>query len=73
MENPKANNELWYYNKGFLCGYTEDKDTVYKINRYKIPKGWTLMATYSNGGRQYKIPIEQRRVAERIFDRKMQK
>lgn len=61
------NNEVWRLEQGFIAGYTEDKELIRRIERYKVPKGWRLMATYSTGARQYKIPAEQRRVAERLF------
>lgn len=61
------NNEIWTLEQGFIAGYTEDAELITRIERYKVPKGWRLMATYSNGARQYKIPAEQRRVAERYF------
>lgn len=64
-------NEVWALEKGFIAGYTEDAELVKRINRYKLPKGWRLMATYSNGARQYKIPAEQKRVAERLFAAKI--
>ena len=56
---------------GFLGGYTEDRDLIRRIKRYKEPKGWAIMSEYFKQGRfigiQYKIPIEQRRPAERMF------
>lgn len=61
------NNELWRLEEGYLAGYTEDAELIKRISRYKLPKGWRLMATYSTGARQYKIPAEQRRVAERLL------
>lgn len=61
------NNEIWTLEQGFIAGYTEDAKLTKRIERYKVPKGWRLMAAYSNGARQYKIPAEQRRVAERYF------
>lgn len=62
-------NELWKCNTGWLCGYTEDRDLIRKIKRYK--KDWQITADYFRNGRligvQFKIPIEQRRSAERMF------
>ncbi|MCG7346390.1 hypothetical protein MHZ92_19990 [Sporosarcina sp. ACRSL] len=56
---------------GFIGGYTEDRELIRRIRRYKEPKGWTIMADYYKNGRfigiQYKVPISQRRVAERMF------
>ncbi|MCH4828079.1 hypothetical protein [Planococcus halocryophilus] len=61
------NNELWRLEEGWLAGYTEDAELIRSIRRYKEPKGWRIMATYSSGAMQYKIPAEQRRSAERLF------
>ncbi|MEK4031014.1 hypothetical protein MKZ02_21060 [Pseudobacillus sp. FSL P4-0506] len=62
-------NELWQIETGWLCGYTEDRDLMRRIKRYK--KGWCITADYFRNdrhiGSQYKIPIEQRRPAERMF------
>jgi len=62
-------NKLWKYDIGWLCGYTEDKDLIRRIKRYK--KDWSIMADYFRNGRligvQFKIPIEQRRSALRMF------
>lgn len=62
-------NSLWKYETGWLCGYTEDRDLIRRIKRYK--KDWSIMADYFRNGRltgvQFKIPIEQRRSAERMF------
>jgi hypothetical protein len=62
-------NSIWKYDKGLLCGYTEDRDLIRRIKRYK--KDWTIMADYFKGNRligvQFLIPIEQRRPAERMF------
>ena len=64
-------NELWKLNAGWLAGYTESKDLQRRIRRYKYAKGWRVMAEYTKNGRvigvQFKIPIEQRRSAERMF------
>lgn len=66
-----SNNKLWRMGTGFIGGYTEDRDLIRRIRRYKESKGWTVMADYYKNGRfigiQYKIPIEQRRPAERMF------
>lgn len=63
-------NEIWKYDKGLLCGYTEDRDLIRRIKRYK--KDWTIIADYFKGNRligvQFIIPIEQRRAAERMFN-----
>jgi len=62
-------NEIWKLDTGWLAAYTEDCDLMQRIKRYK--PDWTIMATYSRDGRlkalQYKVPIEQRRSAERMF------
>ncbi|WP_245796316.1 hypothetical protein [Domibacillus antri] len=64
------NNELWKFETGFLCGYTEDRDLIRRIKRYK--RDWIILADYFKGNRlvgvQFKIPIEQRRSAERMFN-----
>jgi len=71
-------NELWYFQRGWLAGYTEDKSLMRRIERYKTKKGWEIIAEYydsHNDGKlkalQYRIPIEQRRPAERMFKTKM--
>lgn len=68
------NNELWRYGTGYLAGYTEDKDLIRRIKRYKDKRNWRVIAEYfdtKNRGRligvQFRIPIEQRRPAERMF------
>jgi hypothetical protein len=62
-------NSLWKYETGWLCGYTEDRDLIRRVKRYK--KDWSIMADYFKNGRligvQFLIPIEQRRPAERMF------
>jgi hypothetical protein len=62
-------NQLWKYEQGWLCGYTEDRDLIRRIKRYK--RDWSIMADYFKGNRligvQFRIPIEQRRSAERMF------
>jgi hypothetical protein len=64
------NNSLWKLEKGWLAGYTEDRDLIRRIKRYK--PDWIIMADYFKNGRlkavQFRIPIEQRRPAERMFD-----
>lgn len=71
-------NELWYFQRGQIAGYTEDKDLMRRIKRYKEKRGWEIIAQYydvQNKGKlkalQYRIPIEQRRAAERMFEVKM--
>jgi hypothetical protein len=63
-------NSLWKYEKGYICGYTEDRELIRRIKRYK--KDWSIMADYIRNGRligvQLKIPIEQRRAAERMLE-----
>jgi hypothetical protein len=62
-------NALWKLEIGWLAGYTEDRDLIRRIKRYK--KDWSIMADYFKGDRligvQFRIPIEQRRSAERMF------
>jgi hypothetical protein len=62
-------NEIWKLETGWLAGYTEDRDLIRRIKRYK--KDWTIMADYFKNGKligvQFRIPIEQRRSAERMF------
>ncbi|MBU8730453.1 hypothetical protein KM915_10345 [Cytobacillus oceanisediminis] len=63
-------NRIWKYDKGWLCGYTEDRELIRRIKRNR--KDWSIMADYFRGNRligvQFKIPAEQRRAAERAFD-----
>lgn len=63
-------NKLWKLETGWLAGYTENRDLIRRIKRYK--NDWTVMADYYKYNRfigcQYKIPIEQRRSAERMFN-----
>lgn len=63
-------NQLWKLEKGWLAGYTEDRDLIRRIKRYK--PDWAIMADYFKNGRliavQFRIPIEQRRSAERMFN-----
>jgi hypothetical protein len=62
-------NEIWKLETGWLAGYTEDRDLIRRIKRYK--KDWVIMAEYFIQdhliGVQFKIPIKQRRSAERMF------
>lgn len=66
-------NELWKLRKGLIAGYTEDKDLIRRVKRYK--KDWTIAADYIKNGQlvgvQFKIPIEQRRAAERMFNTRL--
>ncbi|MGM0828060.1 MAG: hypothetical protein ACQEU4_07570 [Bacillota bacterium] len=63
-------NSLWKLDTGLLCGYTENRDLIRRVKRYK--KDWTIMADYFKNGKligvQFKIPMEQRRPAERMFE-----
>ncbi|KAB2332929.1 hypothetical protein [Bacillus mesophilum] len=62
-------NSLWKLEPGWLAGYSEDRELIRRIKRYK--KDWTIMASYYKRERlisvQFRIPIEQRRPAERMF------
>lgn len=62
-------NEIWKMEPGWLGAYTEDRDLIRRIKRYK--HDWVIMADYFKGNRligvQFKIPTEQRRPAERMF------
>ncbi|WP_235858235.1 hypothetical protein [Sutcliffiella cohnii] len=64
-------NDIWKLETGWLGAYTEDRDLIRRIKRYKHDAGWVIMADYFKNGRligvQFKIPIEQKRVAERMF------
>jgi hypothetical protein len=66
-------NEIWKQEKGWLAGYTEDRELIRRIKRYK--KDWQITAEYFKRGRligvHFRIPIEQRRPAERMFDCKV--
>ncbi|MBM7598024.1 hypothetical protein JOC34_000381 [Virgibacillus halotolerans] len=68
-------NELWRIQPGFIAGYTEDADLIQRIRRYKFKNDWQIMAEYSKQNKrkavQFKIPIEQRRQAERMFGIKL--
>lgn len=76
MSESNNNNELWRLETGFIAGYTEDKDLIKRIRRYKTKKDWYVMAEYYKNGKrfgiQFKIPIEQRRPAERMFQVKLE-
>ncbi|MFE6373288.1 hypothetical protein [Bacillus subtilis] len=62
-------NELWKAGKGWMFGYTEEKELIRRVKRYK--KDWIIVADYLKNDRligvHFKIPIEQRRAAERMF------
>lgn len=66
-------NELWKLRKGWIAGYTEDRELIRRMKRYK--KDWHIIADYIKNGRligvHFKIPIEQRRAAERMFDARL--
>jgi hypothetical protein len=68
-------NALWKLEVGYIGGYTEDRDLIRRIKRSK--KQWLIMADYFKRGRlvaeQFKIPINQRRPAERMFGTKVEK
>ncbi|MCM3732359.1 hypothetical protein M3196_11870 [Fictibacillus nanhaiensis] len=63
-------NSIWRAETGYLFAYTENRDLIRRIKRYK--KDWAITADYFRNGRligvQFKIPIEQRRAAERILE-----
>lgn len=67
-------NELWKLQKGYLAGYTEDRELIRRIKRYK--RDWAIMASYYKYDRligiQFKIPVEHRRPAERMFQTSLQ-
>lgn len=71
----KENNEIWRLETGYIAGYTEDRNLIQRIRRYKFKRGWSIMSEYFKGSKriavQFKIPIEQRRVAERMFNTKL--
>lgn len=58
-----------------MFGYTENPQTIRSIKRYRLDKGWQEFAEYSKGGKrlalQFKIPINQRRQAEKVFNIKL--
>jgi hypothetical protein len=62
-------NSLWKIETGWLSGYTEDRELIRRLKRYK--PHWTIQADYFKNGRligcQFKIPIEERRPAERML------
>ncbi|ASN05304.1 hypothetical protein [Virgibacillus necropolis] len=68
------NNEIWKLEKGYIAAYTEDKGLMQRIRRAST-RGWLIMAEYYDLKTekkpriavQYKIPIEDRRQAERVF------
>lgn len=59
---------------GWIAAYTEDRDIIRNIKRSN--KRWRIMADYFKHGKligvQLKIPIEDRRQAERRFGVKME-
>ena len=67
-------NELWKVQKGTLAGYTEDRDLIRRIKRSQ--KQWYVSAEYFKHGKlfalQYRIPMADRRMAERQFGVKIQ-
>lgn len=70
MRDLTANNEIWKQSPGVLIGYTESPNLMGRIHRYK--SDWTIAAEYfRDDGRpmakHYRIPIEQRRAAERML------
>jgi hypothetical protein len=71
MEKHHVNNEVWQLEMGYLGAYTEDRALMARVRRYKLKVGWTEMARYYKNERligvHYKLPIEQRRVAFRMF------
>jgi len=75
------NNELWRLEPGYIAGYTEDANLIQRIRRYKFKRDWRIMAEYHDlktptnkrFAVQFKIPIEQRRQAERMFNVKLEK
>lgn len=68
-----ATNDLWKLQKGYLAAYTEDLRVMKSIRRYY--PDFNVMAEYTKEGRflglQYRIPMEKRRVAERLFNVKI--
>ena len=69
-----TNNEIWHSGTGFIAAYTEDKDLMRRIKRYKTKNDWTITGEYFDTktrgkllGVHYRIPIEQRRQAMRMF------
>ena len=70
-------NQLWKIETGYIAGYTEDRDLIRRIKRYKTKNDWRIMADYFYLDRlkavQFRIPIEQRRSAERMFAVKLER
>lgn len=66
-------NEIWKLQKGYIAAYTEDLKVMKSIRRYY--HDFRVMADYSKDGRilglQYRIPMVRRRVAERLFNVKI--
>ncbi|WP_010094472.1 hypothetical protein [Ornithinibacillus scapharcae] len=62
-------NELWRLEVGWLAAYTTDRQVVKNIKRSN--KDWKVMAEYMINGKikatQFKIPVKDRRQAERRF------
>jgi hypothetical protein len=62
-------NEIWKLEPGWLAVYCEDREIIRRIKRSK--KDWTIMCDYFIHGSlkavQFKVPIQQRRVAERML------
>lgn len=65
------NNEVWRLETGYLAAYTEDRDLMRRVKRYKLKRGWREMATYSKNDRligiQYRVPMEQSRQLKRMW------
>ncbi|MGG3622846.1 hypothetical protein ABES25_04695 [Bacillus gobiensis] len=63
------NNELWKLQPGWIAGYTEDGQLIKNIKRSN--KNWIITADYFSNGKRIgvhlKIPVEDRRQAERRF------
>ncbi|CDQ39069.1 hypothetical protein [Virgibacillus salexigens] len=66
-------NELWKLESGWIAAYTEDRDVIRNIKRSN--KNWRIMCDYFHRGKligvQFKIPMEDRRQAERRFGVKL--
>ncbi|WAA13887.1 hypothetical protein OE105_04610 [Fervidibacillus halotolerans] len=66
-------NELWKLEPGWIAGYTEDRELIRRIKRYKTD--WQIIAEYYRFNKlvavQYKIPAEQRKSAERMFEKRV--
>lgn len=70
-----TNNSIWRIGAGFIAAYTDNKDLMRRIKRYKTKNGWEIIAEYYDSkargkltGVHYRIPIEQRRQAMRMFE-----